>query len=138
MTAEHYISDVPLSYRPVPFDGFPYFISRVVPAMHHYILLPTTWEVPALLVTADRTPEVRAKAADAIFEQLKAVTAAVYAKRPLGLSFEIVEIDRSELKKSTALASREDWRSRVELNSALVLAHTGSRSTGNLCHPCSI
>lgn len=40
-----------------------------------------------------RTPEVRAKAAETIFERLKAVTADVYARRPLGLSFEIVEID---------------------------------------------
>lgn len=40
-----------------------------------------------------RTPEVRAKAAETIFERLKVMTADVYARRPLGLSLEIVEID---------------------------------------------
>lgn len=40
-----------------------------------------------------RSPEVRAAAAETIFERLKAVTAEVYARRPLGLSIEIVEID---------------------------------------------
>lgn len=49
MTRELYIDDLPFSERPVPFDGFPYFISRIVPAMHHYILLPATWNTPALI-----------------------------------------------------------------------------------------
>lgn len=40
-----------------------------------------------------RTPQVRAQAAETIFEALKAETGDVYARRPLGLSFEIVEID---------------------------------------------
>ena len=40
-----------------------------------------------------RTPEVRQKAAEHIFARLKAVTAETYAKRPLGLTLEIVEID---------------------------------------------
>ncbi len=40
-----------------------------------------------------RTPEVRQKAAEHIFAALKAETAKVFAKRPLGLTFEIVEID---------------------------------------------
>lgn len=44
-------------------------------------------------IGAGRTPEVRAKAAETIFERLKAVTADVYARRPLGLSLEVVEID---------------------------------------------
>ena len=44
-------------------------------------------------IGAGRPPDVRAKAAEIIFERLKAVTVAVYAKRPLGLSLEIVEID---------------------------------------------
>ncbi len=46
-------------------------------------------------IGAGRPPEVRAKAAELIFERLKAATAEVYAARPLGLSFEIVEIDPS-------------------------------------------
>jgi 5-carboxymethyl-2-hydroxymuconate isomerase len=40
-----------------------------------------------------RTPEVRQKAAEHIFAALKAETAQALAKRPLGLTFEIVEID---------------------------------------------
>ncbi len=40
-----------------------------------------------------RTPEVRQKAAEHIFAALKADTAKVFAARPLGLTFEIVEID---------------------------------------------
>jgi 5-carboxymethyl-2-hydroxymuconate isomerase len=44
-------------------------------------------------IGAGRTPDVRAKAAEVIFERLKAMTAETYASRPLGLSFEIVEID---------------------------------------------
>lgn len=44
-------------------------------------------------IGAGRPPEVRSRAAEMIFERLKAATADVYARRPLGLSFEIVEID---------------------------------------------
>lgn len=44
-------------------------------------------------IGAGRPPEVRAKAAETIFERLKATTADVFARRPLGLSLEIVEID---------------------------------------------
>jgi 5-carboxymethyl-2-hydroxymuconate isomerase len=40
-----------------------------------------------------RTPEVRQKAAEHIFAALKAETAEAFARRPLGLTFEIVEID---------------------------------------------
>lgn len=40
-----------------------------------------------------RAPEVRQKAAELIFERLKSATADVFARRPLGLSLEIVEID---------------------------------------------
>lgn len=54
MTREHLISDVPLADRPVPFDGFPYFISRIVPAMHHFILLPATWSTPMLIDFAEQ------------------------------------------------------------------------------------
>lgn len=44
-------------------------------------------------IGAGRPPEVRAKAAEIIFDRLKAVTADVFARRPLGLSLEVVEID---------------------------------------------
>lgn len=44
-------------------------------------------------IGAGRSDEVRARAAAVIFESLKAATADVFAQRPLGLSFEIVEID---------------------------------------------
>jgi 5-carboxymethyl-2-hydroxymuconate isomerase len=40
-----------------------------------------------------RTQEAREKAAGHIFACLKAETAEVFARRPLGLTFEIVEID---------------------------------------------
>jgi 5-carboxymethyl-2-hydroxymuconate isomerase len=40
-----------------------------------------------------RPPEVRQKAAEHIFAALKTATARVFAERPLGLTFEIVEID---------------------------------------------
>ena len=40
-----------------------------------------------------RTPEVRAAAAEHIFAALKAATAADFAKNPLGLTLELVEID---------------------------------------------
>jgi 5-carboxymethyl-2-hydroxymuconate isomerase len=40
-----------------------------------------------------RSPEVRQKAAEHIFAALKTATAGVCAERPLGLTFEIVEID---------------------------------------------
>ena len=39
------------------------------------------------------SPEVRQKAAEHIFAAVKAETAKVFASRPLGLTFEIVEID---------------------------------------------
>jgi len=44
-------------------------------------------------IGAGRTPEVRQKAAEHIFASLKAETAKTFASRPLGLTFEIVEID---------------------------------------------
>ena len=44
-------------------------------------------------IGAGRSPDVRQKAAEQIFASLKAFTATVFAKRPLGLTFEIVEID---------------------------------------------
>ncbi len=44
-------------------------------------------------IGAGRAPEVRQKAAELIFERLKSVTADVFARQPLGLSLEIVEID---------------------------------------------
>jgi 5-carboxymethyl-2-hydroxymuconate isomerase len=40
-----------------------------------------------------RAPEVREKAAGHIFARLKAETEAVFARRPLGLSLEVIEID---------------------------------------------
>jgi 5-carboxymethyl-2-hydroxymuconate isomerase len=40
-----------------------------------------------------RTPEVRQKAAELIFDRLKTMTAAIFKARPIGLTFEIVEID---------------------------------------------
>jgi 5-carboxymethyl-2-hydroxymuconate isomerase len=40
-----------------------------------------------------RTPEVRQKAAEHIFAAVKAETAKAFARRPLGLTFEIAEID---------------------------------------------
>jgi len=40
-----------------------------------------------------RTPEVRRKAAEHIFAAVKTQTAQAFASRPLGLTFEIVEID---------------------------------------------
>jgi 5-carboxymethyl-2-hydroxymuconate isomerase len=40
-----------------------------------------------------RTPEVRQKAAERIFDSLKHATAEVFARYPLGLTFEIVEIN---------------------------------------------
>lgn len=44
-------------------------------------------------IGAGRPPEVRQRAADHIFARLKAETAKVFAAHPLGLTFEIVEID---------------------------------------------
>jgi 5-carboxymethyl-2-hydroxymuconate isomerase len=44
-------------------------------------------------IGAGRTAEVRQQAAEHIFARLKAGTADVFASRPLGLTFEIVEID---------------------------------------------
>lgn len=44
-------------------------------------------------IGAGRPPEIRQKAAEHIFAALKAETARVFAERPLGLTFEIVEID---------------------------------------------
>jgi 5-carboxymethyl-2-hydroxymuconate isomerase len=40
-----------------------------------------------------RTPEVRQKAAEHIFAAVKAETADAFARRPMGLSLEVVEID---------------------------------------------
>jgi 5-carboxymethyl-2-hydroxymuconate isomerase len=40
-----------------------------------------------------RTPDVRQKAAENIFAAVKAETAKAFASRPLGLTFEVVEID---------------------------------------------
>lgn len=44
-------------------------------------------------IGAGRSEEVRERAAQHIFERLKAETAAAFASRPLGLTLEIVEID---------------------------------------------
>ena len=44
-------------------------------------------------IGSGRPPEVRQKAAEHIFAALKVETAQVFASRPLGLTFEIVEID---------------------------------------------
>ncbi|KAB2920361.1 MAG: 5-carboxymethyl-2-hydroxymuconate Delta-isomerase [Hyphomicrobiaceae bacterium] len=44
-------------------------------------------------IGAGRPPDVREKAAAHIFDRLKGETAGVFASRPLGLTFEIVEID---------------------------------------------
>ncbi len=44
-------------------------------------------------IGAGRAPEVRQKAAEQIFERLKAATGDIFARRSLGLSFEVVEID---------------------------------------------
>ena len=44
-------------------------------------------------IGSGRTPEVRQQAAEHIFAALKRVTAGVFARHPLGLTFEIVEID---------------------------------------------
>jgi 5-carboxymethyl-2-hydroxymuconate isomerase len=44
-------------------------------------------------IGAGRTAEVRQQAAEHIFARLKTKTADVFASRPLGLTFEVVEID---------------------------------------------
>ena len=44
-------------------------------------------------IGAGRTPEVRQNAAEHIFGALKSAMAEVFARRPLGLTLEIVEID---------------------------------------------
>ena len=44
-------------------------------------------------IGAGRPPEVRQRVAEHIFARLKAETAKVFAAQPLGLTFEIVEID---------------------------------------------
>lgn len=44
-------------------------------------------------IGAGRPPEVRQKAAEALFEAIKRECAAAFATRPLGLTLEIVEID---------------------------------------------
>ena len=44
-------------------------------------------------IGAGRPPEVRQRAAEHIFAALKSATDRVFAERPLGLTFEIVEID---------------------------------------------
>ncbi len=45
------------------------------------------------LIGTGHTPEVRQKAAEHIFAAVKAETARAFASRPMGLTFEIVEID---------------------------------------------
>lgn len=44
-------------------------------------------------IGSGRAPEVRERAAEHIFARLKAFTAAYFAEHPLGLTFEIAEID---------------------------------------------
>ena len=44
-------------------------------------------------IGAGRTAEVRQKAAEHIFARLRAVTAGIFARAPLGLTLEMVEID---------------------------------------------
>ncbi len=44
-------------------------------------------------IGAGRPAEVRQRAAEHIFASLKATTASIFASQPLGLTFEIVEID---------------------------------------------
>jgi 5-carboxymethyl-2-hydroxymuconate isomerase len=44
-------------------------------------------------IGSGRSPEVRQKAADHIFARLTTETAGVFARSPLGLTFEIVEIN---------------------------------------------
>ena len=44
-------------------------------------------------IGAGRPPEIKQKAAEHIFAALKSETVRVFAERPLGLTFEIVEID---------------------------------------------
>ena len=44
-------------------------------------------------IGAGRAPEVRQRAAEHIFAAVKAETAKAFARRPMGLSLEIVEID---------------------------------------------
>jgi 5-carboxymethyl-2-hydroxymuconate isomerase len=44
-------------------------------------------------IGAGRAPEVRQRAAEHVFSRLKTETAEVFAKYPLGLTLEIVEID---------------------------------------------
>ena len=44
-------------------------------------------------IGSGRPPEVRQQAAEHIFARLKSATAAIFAKHPLGLTMEIVEID---------------------------------------------
>jgi len=58
-----------------------------------------------------RTPEVRQKAAEHIFAAVKNETAKAFASRPLGLTFEIVEIDPvGSLKHNNLHAFVEDRR----------------------------
>lgn len=61
-----------------------------------------------------RTPEVRQKAAEHIFARLKAATADVFAKRPLGLTLEIVEIDPVGSMKHNNLHEIVEARKRGE------------------------
>jgi 5-carboxymethyl-2-hydroxymuconate isomerase len=44
-------------------------------------------------IGAGRSPEVRQQVAETIFAALTAFTADIFAQKPLGLTFEIVEID---------------------------------------------
>lgn len=36
-----------------PFDGFPYYVTRIVPALYHVILLPTEWTEASLIDFAE-------------------------------------------------------------------------------------
>jgi 5-carboxymethyl-2-hydroxymuconate isomerase len=61
-----------------------------------------------------RTPEVRQKTAEHIFARLKTATADVFAKRPLGLTLEIVEIDPVGSMKHNNLHEIVEARKRGE------------------------
>jgi 5-carboxymethyl-2-hydroxymuconate isomerase len=61
-----------------------------------------------------RTPEVRQKAAEHLFARLKSETAEAFAKRPLGLTLEIVEIDPVGSMKHNNLHEIVEARKRGE------------------------
>lgn len=54
-------------------------------------------------IGSGRTPEIREKVADTIFDALIAATSDVFARRPLGLSFEIVEMETVGSRKHNNL-----------------------------------